>query len=214
MTRGKGLNHADCTFFENLGYQTLVAPLSVIKLLPLSVEAINELEKSQWVFFTSQAPVKSILSAAPKDIKIAAIGKKTASEVKKYGYNTDFVSPIETKMAMLTSWKKLYPERTSIFYPKSQLADKFLENFLKTDNVYSYVAYENDFTQEDQNFLKKLLMEHSISAVYLTSPSAWQRFYRVNSDFEDLEFIVIGETTKEAILADFPKACINLKNNI
>ncbi|MGG5315325.1 uroporphyrinogen-III synthase [Enterococcus sp. AZ072] len=195
------MNEADQAFFEAIGYRTMVLPLTSIQILPLTEKALTQLHLSSWLFFTSQAAVPQVLSQALPDVNIAVIGKKTAEAVRRMGFEPAFVSSKETKRGMLQEWMALYPKQTTIFYPKSQLADNLLEQMLEdTYQVYSFVAYENLFLPDNQLKLDHLLKEAAIQSVYLTSPSAWQRFYSVYQRYYlPMELVVIGETTKKAL---------------
>lgn len=204
LTRGSGLNSEDQELFEALNYQTEILPLTEIILRPLSAKQIDALKSSQWVFFTSQSAVDQTLKAADKQIKIAVIGNKTAQAVRACGRQATFISSVETKQGMLAEWSKLYQEPTTIFYPKSQLADTYLEDQLKArHHVASFVLYENRFPIKAKEELKSLLRHQKIQGVYLTSPSAWRRFFSVYRLFDlELELFVIGNTTKQAVLKD------------
>ncbi|MGM0166148.1 hypothetical protein IGI39_001105 [Enterococcus sp. AZ135] len=163
-----------------------------------------QLKKSQWVFFTSQSAVRETLKVADKKIKIAVIGEKTAEAVRECGRQPTFISSVETKRAMLSEWSERYQEPTTIFYPKSQLADNYLEDQLNEDHVVtSFISYENKFPAESSQKLVHLLRYKKIQGVYLTSPSAWRRFFSVYRFFDnELAIFVIGETTRRAVLSD------------
>ncbi|EOL41699.1 uroporphyrinogen-III synthase [Enterococcus phoeniculicola] len=204
LTRGVSLNEADKQFFEQLGYQTIIVPLSEIQPLPLNTAILEQLSQSEWLFFTSQSPILSLLKHARKEIKIAVIGQKTAAIVRKAGFSVTFISPIETKEAMITFWRKQYPRPTTIFYPKSQLADSYIEESLShLYRIYAHVTYENRLPKETVSKLSHLSEQAKIQAVYLTSPSSWHRFYQIYKNITpSLTLIAIGPTTKKAIETD------------
>ncbi|MGM0125792.1 hypothetical protein IGI37_003193 [Enterococcus sp. AZ194] len=203
LTRGAELNQADQQFFERF-YQIRIVSLAEIIQLPLSEKALRELEDSEWLFFTSQAPVLSVLKHANKQSKIAVIGKKTAAKVQEAGFSVAFISPIETKEAMVVSWQQKYPQPTTLFYAKSQLADTYVEQQLnKKDTVYAQITYENCLPKEAKQALKDVTQDSGIQAVYLTSPSAWRRFYSIyEGEISDLQLLAIGPTTQRAIKED------------
>lgn len=196
------MNQADQIYFEKLGYQTQIIPLTTIKILSFTEKIKSQIASADWLFFTSQAAVQAVLEWADKKVKIAVIGKKTAEVVKSSGFEVSYVSPIETKVAFIRDWQNKYPQAGAIFYPKSQLADDYLETALKKKyQVTSFVAYQNCVLAKNQAELRQALARQSFQGVYLTSPSAWRRFYQVYRDFlaVPLTVIVIGETTKKII---------------
>lgn len=198
------MNAEDAAFFERLNFQMELLPLTSIHFNGIPHQQLQQVRASQWIFFTSQTAVEQTLLVADPRTKIAVIGAKTAQKVRKLGFEPTFISSIETKQAMLSEWKEKYPSPTTIFYPKSQLADHYLEEQLGAHHqVHSYVSYENRFPQTSRECLKKLLSDKKIQAVYLTSPSAWRRFFLVYQLFDyELEIIVIGETTRRAVFND------------
>ena len=201
LTRLAGLNELDQAFFIAKGYQTQILPLTAISLRKLSANEIAEIKATQWLFFTSQVPVESILKHAQSSVKIAVIGQKTAQAVINAGFTPTFISPKETKEMLLTTWQKAYPKKTRILYPKSQLADNNVEKMLANYEVQSFIAYDNLFPLTSQKKLEKVLETKKITAVYFTSPSAWRRFIKVYKNYSalSLQFVAIGETTKKAI---------------
>ncbi|KAF1299268.1 hypothetical protein BAU15_01075 [Enterococcus sp. JM4C] len=204
LTRAETLNTADQEFFEQMGYQTQIIPLAEIVQLPLSQRAVKNLRNAEWLFFTSQAPVLSVLKQANKASKVAVIGKKTAAIVRNSGFSVDFISPIETKAAMVSAWKEHYPESTTIFYAKSQLADTYVaQQLVGNYTVYAQTTYENRLPEVAASRLQKMQQVKAIQAVYLTSPSAWRRFRSIyQGEIKELQLIAIGPTTQQAIQQD------------
>jgi uroporphyrinogen-III synthase len=196
-----------------LGYQSEIVPLTEIQYQPLDSTTKNEIAQSEWLFFTSQAAVKQILPWTLPQTKIAVIGENTAAEVRAHGRKPTFISPVATKVAMLDNWRRQYPEKSSIFYPKSQLADTYLEEQLQVHyQVTTFIAYQNHWSTANQQRLTQLLKRRQLSAIYFTSPSAWHRFYSVyQKELQPLTFFTIGATTQQAIQADGYSAEILVK---
>lgn len=187
--------------FSILGIETWHLPLAKIERLPLTQQARTALQSADWLFFTSQIPVSQILPYSPPQAKIAVIGAKTATEVTACGKLVSFVSQAPTKIAMIEEWCKFQQSPQQIFYAKSQLADDLLEKQLTNHHVVSCVTYHNQPHEANAEELRKLLQMNALHGVYLTSPSIVDRFYAVYKDFLDvaLEFIALGETTKQQI---------------
>lgn len=207
LTRGTGLNQADRQKFEDLGWQTVTVPLSVIQACPISPPNVTNIRHADWLIFTSQAPVAEVLQVAQPGVKIAVIGAKTAQAVINQGFSVSLISPKESKKALVAAFLAQVPHGAKIVYGKSQLADNALEEQLAEEyQVTSFVAYENHCPPESRQQIWQLLAEKKLQAVYLTSPSAWQRFKAIYEAApekigDDLQLIAIGQTTLTAIEA-------------
>ncbi|MGK0552245.1 uroporphyrinogen-III synthase [Enterococcus faecalis] len=203
LTRALEFNQEDQIYFQHLGYQTLTIPLTAIHYRQFSAVTRCQLQVSEWLFFTSQTPVDLVLPLLATTCKIAVIGEKTAACVRSYGIEPTFISPFPNKKAMIAAFKKQYPQPTTIFYPKSQLADCFVENQLEvTHQVTAVIAYENRYPPASSALLAEALSQNLLTAAYFASPSAWHRFARVyQSNPQPLTFFAIGATTQAAIQA-------------
>lgn len=205
LTRPLAMNAAEQIRFRAQGFGRFYEiPLCEIKQLPITEAIRREINASEWLFFTSQAPVASVLAVIEKGRRplIAVIGKKTGEMVQSCGFEVAFVSPEETKKQFVSAWQKNFPAGTSIFYPKSQLADDAIEEILGIENVVTgSILYHNVFLEERKAELTELLNRGALSAVYFASPSAWKRFLSVykKSERKLLVFYAIGDTTKKAI---------------
>ena len=205
LTRPLAMNAADQIRFRAQGFGRLYEiPLCEIKQLPITETIKNKINAAEWLFFTSQAPVARVLAVIDKGHRplIAVIGKKTGEVVRSCGFEVAFVSPQETKKQFVSAWQEKFPTGTSIFYPKSQLADDYIEELLGSENdVTGSVLYHNVFLEERKAELTELLKMGKLSAVYFASPSAWKRFFSVYDQTEKkpLVFYAIGDTTKKAI---------------
>ena len=199
------MNGADQIRFRAQGFGRFYEiPLCEIKQLPITETIKNKINAAEWLFFTSQAPVASVLAVIEKGRRplIAVIGKKTGEVVRSCGFEVAFVSPQETKKQFVSAWQEKFPTGTSIFYPKSQLADDYIEELLGSENdVTGSVLYHNVFLEERKAELTELLKMDELSAVYFASPSAWKRFLSVYNKTEKHTpaFFAIGDTTKKAI---------------
>lgn len=200
LTRMAGLNQKDARLFQALGYQTVVLPLTEVSLRPLSAEMKQRLQASDWLFFTSQTPVAMSLAAGYTG-KIAVIGQETAAVVRRFGYEPEFISPRPDRQSFLEAWLQQYPGESTVFYPKSQLADDFFESHLPPRITLTAVtAYDNQPPEKAAAQLARLLPQ--AEAIYFTSPSAWHRAQdTIRASATQLTLIAIGETTRHAIQA-------------
>ncbi|GBG96689.1 uroporphyrinogen-III synthase [Lactococcus termiticola] len=191
-------NREDKAFFEARDYEVMELPLVRYELLALSPEALAELKTSDWLVFTSQRPVESILAhLEPGELKISAVGQKTAEKIESLGFAVDFMPSIATKASFISEWPA---PGQKIFYPKSNLADDSLARTLGAKEV---VCYEHQEDVANLELLENLINFMALDSVYFTSPSSWQRFYKIYQKHPfPIDIIAIGETTKKAIQAD------------
>lgn len=213
LVRPEGKNQADAQFFAGR-YESLELPLFQIIQNQLLPATVKQIQTSDWLIFTSQNAVASVLEVAKKDVKIAAIGQKTADLIKSSDFSVEFIPSKADKIALVQEFQEKYKHQT-IFYPKSELADDYIEEKLGKDNrITSFIAYQNQPLATNQMRLARLLEEQKIDAVYLTSPSAWRCFHQVYQNYlYPLELIVIGQTTKAAVEADGFKAIEKVISN-
>lgn len=198
LTRQAGLNEADAQTFSQAGFATVACPLLTLKYLPLEKETKKNIEVANWLLFTSQAPVAQILPLISNSCNIATIGKKTAQVVEKLGRQVAFISPKETKKDFVAAFAKANPDPGNIFYPKSQLANDYIETQLgKVAHVTSATTYLNLPDESGLEQCKKLLQDQAVAGVYLTSPSSAKRFLSLGETLaSDFLYFAIGLTTK------------------
>lgn len=203
LTRTEQKNQADSQRFAALGYESCAVSLSEFVFAPMTKQLKKTINHADWLFFTSQTPVNYVLALVETVKKIAVIGEQTAEAVRKAGATVSFISPEATKAALIRTWQIRFPAGQHIFYPKSQLADDFLERELGRQHaVASAVVYQNHFPASSRKELRALLAARRIDAVYLASPSAWRRFFSVYQPFSQtvpLEIFVIGPATQAAV---------------
>lgn len=215
LTRLLQDNLEDRIYFEKKGFKTVEIPLLTLKKRVFSPVIQEKFIASQWIFLTSQHAADFLCQEVPKDIlitkKIAVIGTKTGAVIRKNNYRIAFQAPFPTKKSFFNTWAENYLEPTTIFYPKSNLANKLGESALKQQGheLATPVLYDNYFASARQQQLKKYLLTATIEAVYLTSPSLWNRFFSVFQECTGLvmpKLYCVGKTTAQLIARDGYKA--------
>lgn len=216
LTRLISDNYEDRCYFKEKNFITLEIPLTTLKKRALKLNEIEEIEQSEWIFLTSQHAAEFFIELRKEhDIyskKYAVIGGKTGQVLLDNGFSVDYQAPTATKRELFENWRTLYPAPKRIFYPKSNLADSSGEvAFLQAGYQFSTaILYENYFSEQNQDVLKEVLATKKIDAVYLASPSLWQRFLYI---FKELkiekmpDLYCVGETTKKAIQKDGYSVC-------
>lgn len=208
-------NQEDCLYFQQKGFETVEIPLIELKKRALGQSFERMVKQSEWIFLTSQHAAKFFFQQINrKEVemkKFAVIGKKTAQVLLANQIETTFQAPCATKKNLFESWSADHLEATTIFYPKSNLANQTGEAELvdKGHRLFTPILYDNCFPKENQLLLQKNLMAEKMTAVYLASPSLWERFLLVFREVDLREIptlYCLGETTRQAILKDGYKA--------
>ncbi|WP_086349744.1 uroporphyrinogen-III synthase [Candidatus Enterococcus clewellii] len=212
LTRLVADNDEDKRYFEQLGYQCIEQPLLELSLHQAASTSLQAMEQAEWLFLTSQHSAAFFLQlflaqysfSFLQKKKFAVIGEKTAVVLEKAGLYPNFQSRSATKRGLFTEWLASYKEPTTIFYPKSSLADSRWEEAFSVQGHHfqTGIVYDNRFSENQKSALQQLLNDSTIDAVYFTSLSLWQRFYAVYSQINaktELKFYCVGQTTQEVI---------------
>ena len=136
-------------------------------------------------------------------LKIAAVGRSTASALQNYGVKADLVPKIESADGLSQELKKEGIKQQLVFMPRSNLADKGLEEKLTRlgAHVVSCVAYDNVMPQNlpdlDVSFFDEIMF---------TSPSAVRNFKkRYKTIPKRVKISWIGEVTRKEVKRVFNK---------
>ncbi len=117
---------------------TILFPALKFKQLVFEFKHENNYD---WILFTSRQGVdfffKLNTNIKLKNMKIAAIGTKTANHLKSFGFTPDFLPTIFSSQQFVKEFPKLskYPVEKGVLYFTSELADNFLETNMKKKNV-------------------------------------------------------------------------------
>ncbi|GFH39934.1 uroporphyrinogen-III synthase [Pseudolactococcus insecticola] len=189
------------------GFELLSVPLIEIEAVAFDESAFTGLT---WLILTSQTPLTYLSLVFLSHKKIAVIGDETKKAVEKLGLNVDFVSAQPTKKALVQGFGQIQAG-DSVFYPKSNLADDFIDRQLP--NVTSQVVYQNLLPKPAAETLKMAVKQ--AKTVFLTSPSTWQRFKASlpDADLTEFDFYTQGITTQKMVQkAGFSAQMITKKN--
>ena len=203
----KALENSNMRFFNMPMIRT-----ETVKLNTEIQTVFDRLKNFDLLIFTSRNGVKAfykLLQQAgrtlPEKIKTAAIGKGTAKEIKRYGWQADYVQPGQTSRDF-AAWLKnqVLKGGEKILLALGNLAPDFLQNqlspqaFVQRIDVYRTLPvqeYDTDLMQKIRNDQYGLLL--------FSSPSAFANFYdnyQQKKTNARLRIVSIGETTTQAIL--------------
>ena len=170
--------------------------------------AIGQLDKYQWLIFTSTNGVEHFfarLYAAGKDVralgyaKVAAIGQTTAKKLREYGIVADIVPQEFRAEGILEALKGKLPPQAKILLPRAAAAreilpEKLREQGAEVDVVPVYQTVTAETSPEEIAELTQELEDGDIDYVTFTSSSTVHNLIKL-----------LGST---APLANVKKACI------
>jgi len=179
-------------------------------------DAINKIRDYNWLIFTSVNGVKFFFKRllenkkdvrALGEIKVCAIGPKTADAVKGYGIMPDMVPPEYRAEAVIEEFRKLKTENLTILLPRAKEAREILPDELRkmgaeVDVVNAYVTIMPENRVAD---ISKMLEAGEISMITFTSSSTVTNFmgmFEKNADqvkewLKDIDIASIGPITSE-----------------
>lgn len=186
--------------FEKEGFTVIELPL--IKATSLDFEL--PLSDYDYIVFQSKRAIRYFLEKEqiPDKAKIIVVGRKTAEELKKYGYKADLIPDEENVQGLVRLFKKL--RKGKVLIPRSKIGRDELIEFLRRENftVFPVNVYTVEPVLYDERFLLEKLKGDFI---VFYSPSAVKAFfanlqkYGIGKEKLRLKYIAIGKTTKESL---------------
>lgn len=171
--------------FRDKGVEVITIPMNRTVLQPYECLECEY----DWIFFTSANAVKYFdFAQLNKQAKILAIGNQTTKTLKQLGYKVDFQPKEAFSEGLVEEWRCFSDKKQRVFWPHSFQARRVIYNALTSQGhvVLEQAIYKNEFFPEDQERLKKLLLNEVIDYVLFASPSAWQSFSQAVKEVESL----------------------------
>ena len=213
ITRPSEQQEEFAVLLSSLGAETVRFP--VIAIAPpdcweAADRAIENIKKYDWVIFTS---VNGVLSFADRlttlhkdvsetlnDIKICAIGLKTAEVVELYGLEVDFIPDEFRAEAVADGFMEMGSPGRNVLLPRAQVGREILPGELarmgmKVDVIPVYKAVRPD---TDSLRLIQMLRDREIDVVTFTSSSCVKNFLEI-----------IGMDQYKMLLTGVKIACIS-----
>ncbi len=153
--------------------------------------AIENLKKYDWIIFTSVNGVRSFadrlitlnkdMAGALSEVKICAIGLKTAEVVEKYGLEVDFIPGEFRAEAVAEGFMEMGSPGRNVLLPRAQVGREILPGELekigiKVDVIPVYKAVRPD---ADALRLRKMFRDREIDVVTFTSSSCVRNFIEI-----------------------------------
>lgn len=177
-------------FFKSLtdnGYDVNGRSLITIKQI-----AFKEVQDTDWVFFTSKNSVRHFFEQNPKvnKVKYAAIGKATATALRRYGEKADFIGySADTKLT-----GKQFASATNggiVLFPQAKGSLRTVQQQFPDTKVVNLLVYET--IQLDDVEIPKA------EIVIFTSPSNVNAYFKTNRISPEQKVIAIGNATGNAL---------------
>ena len=161
------------------------------------IQAFERLDSYNWIIFTSINGVNIFFkklyeygwdSRKLGGLKIAAIGSKTAAELKAFGINPDLIPDEYRAESIITELTKRGPVKgLSFLIPRAETARETLPGELEKMGAFVDVIpiYRTITPTTDTSKIKELLSEGNIDLITFTSSSTVQNFIKMFRDCQD-----------------------------
>ncbi|OKY77209.1 MAG: Uroporphyrinogen-III synthase HemD [Candidatus Methanohalarchaeum thermophilum] len=224
VTRPKNSLERSREIVEKRGFKFIGAP--TIELFPTNSEKLNKLKErikkgnSDFIIFTSQNGVKFFFNRIDKingfvsdlsEIRIVAIGPKTADELKKYSITPEIPEKYSSRgivdyLSTEVNGKKVEIARSS--HGSEALTKGLRENGANVQDTAIYEIGMPKDTKKINNLIKRLL-EDEVDILSFTSQMTVKNFFNVIEDPQKKEEVVeklneimvaaIGSPTKSKV---------------
>lgn len=176
-------------------------------------EAMAQIEKYQWIIFTSVNGVKFFFHRMKKagfdirllkDAKLCAIGPATSKELENRGFIVDYIPREYRAEAIIEELRGKVRPGDNILLPRADIARRILEDELvklgaNVDNIHIYKTITPDYEKEK---LINLFKDRKIDMITFTSSSTVSNFYKILGEknlhlLKDIRIAVIGPITAQ-----------------
>lgn len=180
-------------FFENTlrGNGFTVEGKSLIETKPV---ALREFPQTEWVFFSSKHAVRFFLQQTKlwDGVKLGAVGKGTADELRKFGRRADFIGDMtDTRF----TGKKLSAQvgMGRVLFPQAKGSLRTVQQAFPAKQVVNLIVYETI-----QNTVEDLPHCHIF---VFTSPSNVDAFFEKHALRPGQQAVAMGHATASALQA-------------
>jgi hydroxymethylbilane synthase len=179
-------------FFKNVleanGYMVFAQSLIEIKPIP-----IKKAVTVDWVFFSSKNAVKHFFEQSEqmqlRHLKIGAVGKATADEIRKYNRRADFIGDSNNTVFTGKKFSAMVGSK-KVLFPQAKSSMKTIQFQLKKDQVIDLIVYET---------IKKNKNIPAADIIVFTSPSNVDAFFETNRINEKQKVVAMGDATVNAL---------------
>ena len=179
-------------------------------------KSIDEIDIYNWLLFTSVNGVKYFFNRlyekgkdvrTLKDIRVGAIGPKTAEAVRDYGIIPDLVPSEYRAEAVVEAFRELMTDDLKILLPRASKAREILPDELKKMGAHINIvdAYKTIMPDKKSDTVSRMLEAGEIDMITFTSSSTVTNFIEMFGDktdqvkawLNDVDIASIGPITSE-----------------
>ena len=199
-----------CEIVEKLGGSTILAP--TLDLQPVNTDSLKNLVENKksfdWIVFTSPTTIDSLNLFYPDffndlDCKIAVIGNKTGSILKKQSINVDLMPDDFTAEGLVEEFEKHNIQNQKIGIPRTLSARDTLPKGLEKlkNEVFIAEAYKSLFPMDNKSVEKLIdkIENEKIDAITFTSPLTVHNFFKIAYDKNKLANLLSDKLLTVAI---------------
>lgn len=199
-----------CEIVEKLGGSAVLAP--TLDLKPVNTDSLKDLVKNKdsldWIVFTSPTTIDSFNMFYPDffndlNCKVAVIGNKTGSLLKKQGITPDLMPDDFTAEGLVEEFERKNVRNKTVGIPRTTSARATLPEGLESlgNKVILAEAYKSLFPMDEKS-VKELIAEienSEIDAITFTSPLTVHNFFKISEDNEKLTRLLSDKLLTVAI---------------
>ena len=199
-----------CDIVEEMGGSAILAP--TLDLQPVNTDSLKYLAENKnsfdWMIFTSPTTIDSLNRFYPDffddlDVKIAVIGNKTGSLLKKQNVEVDLMPDDFTAEGLVEEFTKRNIKNKKIGIPRTASARDTLPEGLKElgNEVYLAEAYKSLFPMDEKS-VKNLISKienREIDAITFTSPLTVHNFFKISENKDKLADLLSNNLLTVAI---------------
>jgi hydroxymethylbilane synthase len=177
------------TALEKNGYQVTGVGLTTFE----QVEIV-EIPETDWVFFSSKNCVNHFLGQNPQlheNLKIGSIGGGTDAEVRKRGYESNFIGHSTDTVQIGKDFAKIVGNGSVLFPQSSSSYRTVQKQFENQSNLHEIVAYNS--VENSAAVIEKA------DVVVLTSPTNAMLYFRKDGAVDGVTFIAMGNSTAKTL---------------
>ena len=217
ITREKAYAKETISQLEELGANLISFPTIKTEEIKPNEElelAIKEIKDYSYIVFTSVKGVQVFFERFFKlggdirsfgEIKIAAIGPKTASAIRKYGIIADLIPGEYVAEDLTKELKKVLNKDDKVLIPRAKIArNEIIEELEKICTVKDLKIYDTVRSVENKEKIIETLKELNDYSLLFTSASTFTNFEEILGEearevIEEGKIISIGPITTKAV---------------
>jgi hydroxymethylbilane synthase len=153
---------------------------------------IKKVADAAWVFFSSKHAVRHFLKQAqlPAGAKIAAVGKGTAEELRKFNLRADFIGGGNDTRITAKQFAAICG-RSRVLFPQAKGSLRTVQQQMPNAEIIDLIVYES--IQRDASALP------DADILVFTSPSNVEAYLKIRKLKSDQELVAMGHATANTL---------------